>query len=219
MKNIGYIRVSSDKQDSSNQKLAILSYAQQKKLILDRVIEIEISSTKSKEKRRVVELIELLDSGDKLITTELSRLGRNMYETLNIIQEIHEIGVEIIFINQPELSLHDSNPHIKLLYAIYSYFAEAERKFISLRTKLGLAAARAKGVKLGRRKGSKNRSRKLDQYVDQILQFIEIDLPVSSVQKLINSQRPKDEAIAKNTFRVYINQLKQTKNENTNNSK
>lgn len=44
-----------------------------------------------------------------------------------------ENGVEVIFVRQPELST--AGPHRKLLLAIYSYFAEAEREFISVRTK------------------------------------------------------------------------------------
>jgi DNA invertase Pin-like site-specific DNA recombinase len=50
---------------------------------------------------------------------ELSRLGRNMLETLNIINQLSETGVKIIFVRQPELSTTGS--HAKLLLAIYSY--------------------------------------------------------------------------------------------------
>ena len=54
-----------------------------------------------------------------------------MLETLNIINRLGELGVKIIFVRQPELSTLGS--HTKLLLAIYSYFAEAEREYISVR--------------------------------------------------------------------------------------
>ena len=67
---------------------------------------------------------------DILLVAELSRLGRNMLETLNIISQLSENGVSLIFVRQPELST--TGPHTKLLLAIYSYFAESERDFISI---------------------------------------------------------------------------------------
>jgi DNA invertase Pin-like site-specific DNA recombinase len=75
-----------------------------------------------------------------------------MLETLNIIHALVEKGVSITFVRQPELST--TGPHTKLLLAIYSYFAESERDFISLRTKSGLAATRASGKQLGRAVGA-----------------------------------------------------------------
>ena len=83
---------------------------------------------------------------------------------------IRERGVRIVFVRQPELSTScpsassGHSPQAKLLLAIYSYFAEAEREYISLHTKQGLAAAKAKGVKLGRPKGRRNKMRRLDPY-------------------------------------------------------
>ena len=54
--------------------------------------------------RRIDELRAKLADGDTLIVAELSRLGRNMFETLNIINTLGEGGVRILFVRQPELS-------------------------------------------------------------------------------------------------------------------
>ena len=78
-----------------------------------------------------------------------------MFEVISIVNQLSENGVEVIFVRQPELSTTGS--HRKLLLAIYSYFAEAEREFISMRTEQGLAAARASGKKLERPKGSRDK--------------------------------------------------------------
>lgn len=120
----GYIRVSSDKQDLQKQEHLLLKYAQQNNLQVSEFINIEISSRKSTKERRIDELLARLEEGDVLLVAELSRLGRNMFEVINIINQLSENGVEVIFVRQPELST--AGPYRKLLLAIYSYFAEAD---------------------------------------------------------------------------------------------
>ena len=144
---IGYIRVSTDSQDLAKQRHLLLEHAQRHQLLIDEFINVEISSRKNAQERRIDELMTKLDEGDTLIVAELSRLGRNMLETLNIINRLGEQDVRILFVRQPEQSTAGS--HAKLLLAIYSHFAEAEREYISVRTKQGVAAARAAGKKTG----------------------------------------------------------------------
>lgn len=96
-----------------------------------------------------------------------------MLETLNIINDLGQQGVSIIFVRQPELSTTGSHAH--LLLAIYSYFAEAEREFISLRTKQGLAAAKSQGKQLGRPRGSRNKhARVLYQFRQTIASILDV---------------------------------------------
>jgi DNA invertase Pin-like site-specific DNA recombinase len=177
-----------------------LEYSQQQKVLLDEFIEIEISSRRDQGNRRINELLDKLQDGDLLLVAELSRLGRNMLETLNIIHALTEKGVKITFIRQPELSTTGS--HTQLLLAIYSYFAEAEREFISIRTKPGLAAAKAQGKQLGRPKGSRNRSRPLDPYREQIKAYLQTGLSVAAIQKLINNQL--EEPLTYNSYKYFI---------------
>jgi DNA invertase Pin-like site-specific DNA recombinase len=198
---LGYVRISTDQQDLQKQRHLLLEYAHKHKIIINDFIEAEISSRKDQKGRKIEELLNRLTKKDILIVAELSRLGRNMLETLNIINKLSENGVQIVFVRQPELST--KGPHTKLLLAIYSYFAEAEREYISIRTKQGLAAAKAKGVKLGRPKGSKNKkSRRLDPYKDQIKEFLSIKLTLSAIRKIINKQL--DSPLTYNSFKFYI---------------
>jgi DNA invertase Pin-like site-specific DNA recombinase len=200
MQVIGYIRVSTDKQDAEKQRHLLLQYSQQHKLLIDEFIDVEISSRKNTKERRIDELLSKLAAGDTLIVAELSRLGRNMIETINIISGLSEKNVKIIFVRQPELST--IGPHTKLLLAIYSYFAETEREFISLRTKQGLAAAKASGKQLGRPKGSRNKERVLDPYKEQIKQYLALDLDLTSIMKLINPLLARP--LSYNSFKYYI---------------
>lgn len=200
MQVIGYIRVSTDKQDADKQRHLLLQYSQQHKLLIDEFIQVEVSSRKNTKERRIDELLSKLVAGDTLIVAELSRLGRNMFETLDIINTLGESGVKIVFVRQPELST--VGPQTKLLLAIYSYFAETEREFISLRTKQGLAAARASGRILGRPKGSRNKDRVLDPYKQQIQEYLHLGLNLSSIRKLINPQLQKP--LSYQAFKYYL---------------
>lgn len=202
MKVIGYMRVSSDKQDLQKQEHLLLKYAQQRNLQIDRFIKVEISSRKNTEERRIDELMKMLEEGDVLLVAELSRFGRNMFEVISIINQLSQGGVEIVFVRQPELST--SGPQRKLLLAIYSYFAEAEREFISMRTKQGLAAARASGKKLGRPKGSKNKKRALDPYREQIREYLQLNIPLRRIHTIINPQMEKP--ISYNAYQYFVRQ-------------
>ena len=184
MKVIGYIRVSSNKQDLQTQEHLLLKYAQQHDLKITDFINIEISSRKGTKERRIDEIVAYLNDGDVLLVAELSRLGRNMFEVIQIINQLGENGVKVIFVRQPELSL--VGPQRKLLLAIYSYFAEAERDFISIRTKQGLAAAQASGKKLGRPKGSRNKQRALDPYRQQIMEYLQLGLSLRRIRTILN---------------------------------
>lgn len=202
MKTIGYIRVSTEQQDLQKQRHLVLEYAHQQKITIDEFIEVEISSRKSQRERRITELIDKLQSGDQLIVAELSRLGRNMFETLNLINTLHQNNVEIIFIRQPELSTNTS--HAQLLLAIYSYFAQTEHEFISLRTKQGLAAAKARGQRLGRPKGSRNKNRPLDPHRETIKVYLKLGLSITAIRKLINEHLEK--SLSYNSYKYFIRQ-------------
>jgi DNA invertase Pin-like site-specific DNA recombinase len=197
---IGYIRISTDKQDLEKQRHLLLEYARKERLIIDEFVEVEVSSRQDTEARRIDELQDKLQKGDTLLVAELSRLGREMLQVLNIINDLSEKGVKLTFVRQPELSTTGS--HGKLLLAIYSYFAEAEREFISMRVKQGLAAARAKGVKLGRPKGSRNKKRVLDPYRGEILKYLQKGLDLASVRKLINPEL--DRPISYNSYKYFV---------------
>ena len=178
MTTIGYLRVSTDEQDLLQQEHLLLKHAQQNQMQIDRFIRVEVSTRKSLRERRIEELLDALSNGDTLVVAELSRLGRNMFQTLELINTISEMGVKLIFVRQPELSTTGS--HGKLLLAIYSYFAEAERDFISMRTKQGMASARAQGKHVGRPKGSRDKHRALRSLPGTDSRLLTVAAPAST---------------------------------------
>ena len=83
--NFGYIRVSSDKQTVENQRFEITNFANRQNMTIDRWIEETISGTKSYNKRLLGQLLKDVDKGDLIICAELSRLGRNLFMIMEIL--------------------------------------------------------------------------------------------------------------------------------------
>ena len=178
-----YIRVSTDKQTLENQKHKILEFAFNKKIQIEDFIEVEVSSRKNQKERLIEDLFLKLKEHDTLVVTELSRLGRNMLEILNLIEKFNSKNIKLIFINQPELST-DNSALSNLLISIYGYFAQTEREIISERTKQGLAVARAKGKVLGRQKGQIVKSM-YDEHKEKIEELYKLGLSVQKIVKYI----------------------------------
>ena len=88
----GYIRVSSDKQTVENQRFEINNFCERNKLVIDGWIEETISGTKSYNKRELGKLLKRVQKDDLIICAELSRLGRNLF----MIMEILNICIEIL---------------------------------------------------------------------------------------------------------------------------
>ncbi len=114
---LGYIRVSTHKQNNSKQKHLILEYAHERNIKVDEFVEVEESSRKTAEKRKISEIKEKLKKDDTLIVAELSRLGRNMLQVMKLIQDLSDTGIKLVFIRQPELSTFNT-AHSKLHDAI-----------------------------------------------------------------------------------------------------
>ncbi|NCB48938.1 MAG: resolvase [Clostridia bacterium] len=154
-KTIGYIRVSTDKQDLKNQQHSIFAYANQKNLGNVTFIEVKISSRKKEEDRKIDELLEALQADDHLIVSELSRIGRSVVNVVTIINQLIAKKVNIHILKEHLLIEPDKqNPFTDFQINIFSSFAQLERDLISQRTKEALQARKAKGIKLGKPKGT-----------------------------------------------------------------
>ncbi len=179
----GYIRVSTDDQTVESQKNLISRYCMDKKIFIDEWIEIEKSSRRSTRERRIDELIQKIKDGDVIIVSELSRLGRSIKEVLNIIERIvEEKRCRIIMLKQ-NLDIDPNNTNDmtnKILITVFSMLAELECDFISERTKEGLIARKAKGIKLGKPKGTIQNSM-YDKDKEKIFHLYKLGVPIRTI--------------------------------------
>lgn len=180
-KTLGYYRGSTNKQDIDNQKLEVLEYARKHDIKVDDFIAITISTRKTSKQRRIDELVEKLNKGDTLITTELSRLGRSTAEVIHLVNTLLQKGVRVILTKKNmDISKHDMSS--KILVTLFSLMAELERDFVSLRTKEALAAKKAKGVKLGKPKGTIQKSM-YDQDREKIEAWLQLGLSARKISR------------------------------------
>lgn len=158
----GYIRVSSDKQTVENQRFEILKFCRDNGIAIDGWIEETISGTRNWNVRRLGKLLRKIRKGDLIICSELSRLGRNLFMIMEILNICMTRGCRVWTIKDA-YRLGDDIPSKVLAFA-FGLSAEIERNLISLRTKEALARKKAEGVILGRPAGSVARLEKLKLY-------------------------------------------------------
>jgi putative DNA-invertase from lambdoid prophage Rac len=96
---------------------------------------------------------------DVILVTELSRWGRSTIDLLNTLRELESWKCSVIAMNGMTFDL--SSPHGRMLATFLSGIAEFERDLISERVKSGLAAAKARGKKLGRQTGQRPKGDRL----------------------------------------------------------
>jgi len=155
----GYIRVSTDRQTTENQRFEILKFADEKRLHIDHWVEETISATKHLDDRQLGQLLNQLQAEDILIVTELSRIGRSILEVMSILHRIMETEAKV-FTTKERYELGNTISSKVLAFA-FSLSAEIERSMISSRTKGALARKKSEGMRLGRPIGSYAKETKL----------------------------------------------------------
>jgi DNA invertase Pin-like site-specific DNA recombinase len=165
-KTIGYLRVSTFDQDTEKNETNVLKFANEKELGHVEFIREKISGTKSWKKRKLFDVVQMLNPDDVLIVPELSRLGRSLVNVLDVLNELSNKHVQVFSVKE-NFQLNGDDMQSKVMRTMLALFAEIEHDLIVARTIEGIAAARAKGMLLGRPKGI-GKSR-LDKFEPEII--------------------------------------------------
>ena len=181
MKIYGYVRVSSDLQNCANQHYEIETFCKKNHLVIDEWVEEVISSKKILKERKLGKLLSKLKKDDILITTEISRLGRNMLEVMGILQHCLEKECQVWTIKENYRLGVDIQS--KLLAVVFSLVAEMERQMISQRTKECLKRLKDEGKHLGRPYGFTYR--KLQKKHNKIKELLDRQVPKAQIAKLM----------------------------------
>ena len=139
----GYIRVSTDKQTVENQRFEIERFCKKEGLTIDGWIEETISGTKNYNKRALGKLLNRIVKDDLIICTELSRLGRNLFMIMEILN-ICMTKESRVWTIKDNYRLGD-DIQSKVLAFAFGLSAEIERNLISQRTKEALARLKKEG--------------------------------------------------------------------------
>nr|WP_314512740.1 recombinase family protein [uncultured Pantoea sp.] len=139
---IGYIRVSTNDQNTDLQRVALQS-AECELIFEDRI------SGKTSDRPGLKKALRCLQPGDTLVVWKLDRLGRSMRHLVMLTEELRERGVNFRSLTD---SIDTSTPMGRFFFHVMGALAEMERELIVERTRAGLAAARDKGRIGGRRR-------------------------------------------------------------------
>jgi DNA invertase Pin-like site-specific DNA recombinase len=143
MKKIGYARVSSERQNLERQIGALRAEG------CDEIYREKVSGKSIKNRPELEKAIDQLGTGDVLVVAEWDRATRSMIDGIAIIDRISRRGCLIKVLDKPHLDL--TTPLGRGFIAFLSAMAEDERQRILARCRGGLEAAKARGVKLGRK--------------------------------------------------------------------
>ena len=158
---IGYVRISTNKatQKQDRQLETLKQYAAANKFKFDSIAEERISGTVKTENRPVYNDLKekTLREGDILVITDLDRLGRDADNIITELKDLKAKGIRVVALDIPHMNewekAQDNSIYemiIDIVITIKAHMAQQEREKTVERINAGLAAARAKGKKLGR---------------------------------------------------------------------
>lgn len=105
---------------------------------------------------------------DAILVSELSRWGRSTQDLLDTLNRLAGWKVSVVAMSGMTFEL--DTPHGRMMATMLAGIAQFERDLLSERVKSGLAAARARGKKLGRQPGQRPKSDKLAPKVVQAVE-------------------------------------------------
>jgi DNA invertase Pin-like site-specific DNA recombinase len=150
---IGYARCSTDKQDLAAQHEALLKLG----VGADRIYTDRGFTGTNRARPGLDQALAAVRSGDTLVVPKLDRLARSVPDARAIGDDLATRGIKL----QIGASIHDpSDPMGKLFFNILATFAEFEADLIKMRTREGMAIARAKGKLRGKKPKLSDRQQK-----------------------------------------------------------
>ena len=178
--NIGYIRVSSESQNTSRQLEGV---------DLDREFVDEMTGS-SRIRPRLEECLDYLRTGDTLHVHSIDRLARNLRDLQEIIEGLVVKNVSVKFHSENLTFTGDDSPMATFTLQTMGAFAEFERTITRTRQKEGISAAKKAGKHLGRPKLDKALSEKARRLKSDGLSVVEIsekmELSRPSIYKLLS---------------------------------
>lgn len=175
MKTVIFARVSTNVQEYDRQINELTTLAKSNSWSVEAVFAEKISGAKSnKERTELLNMVSYVEANhiNKVLVTELSRLGRDTLQVLEVIQMLNEKGISLYIQNYNIETLTKDgkvNAMSQFLITILAEVARMERKTIRERVESGYKNYRANGGKVGRKIGYKKAEETIrEQYTEEI---------------------------------------------------
>lgn len=138
---VGYVRVSTEEQNTARQEI-IMEQLGVEKVFIDKM------SGKNTDRPQLNAMLDFVREGDVVVVESISRFARSTRDLLNLVNGLNDKQVD--FISQKE-SIDTKTPQGKFMLTVFAAMAELERDQILQRQKEGIAAAKAAGKYKGRK--------------------------------------------------------------------
>lgn len=187
-----FTRVSTRSQDYSRQITDLKRIAEKHNFEIIKILTAKESGTKLKndDRQAIKDLLTMASNGEieKVLTTEVSRLGRNTLENIKLLEQLHAHQVSILSLDMAgiETLAADGKPSMvgEILYTVFSSMYKQEAAKLSERTISGLAEARRKGKTLGRPQGSGKTDKDILNEYKPVAKDLKRGIPVIKIAKL-----------------------------------
>ena len=185
-----FSRVSTEGQDYQRQTNELKEYADKMGYVVLKEFEEKISGAKKNKEREVlVAMLKYIKDNNvqKVLTWELSRIGRDSFQVLNVINILNDSNVSLYIKNYNLETLNengDINPLSQFMIQILNSVSEMERTTTRLRIKSGYDNFRKNGGKVGRKEGYKKDDAKLLEQYKDVVKLLKQGYSVRKVMKL-----------------------------------
>jgi len=199
-KNYAYIRVSDKHKQTSNAQYKIINkYAESLGLIINETLDIKMSgSSTNKEERGLISLIEKMKIGDRLLVSDIERLGRDsVSDIFEIITRIINIGASIHFCLPGEKITPDHKNDLAIIFTTIgkAFAAQDFSKQRSLKASAAAKRRQEQGLSAGRSKGAVIKS-KLDAHEKSIIFWLHQEMSKLEISKRLG--------VANSTFHLWL---------------
>lgn len=141
MNKIGYIRVSTEHQETARQQEIMCDYQ------VDRIFSEKLSGANT-DRPQLKAMLDYVREGDTLYVESISRLGRSTRDLLNIIDTLTEKGVTLISHKE---NIDTNSPTGKFMLTVFAALSQLEREQLKQRQREGIEIAKAQGKYTGRK--------------------------------------------------------------------
>ncbi len=140
---VGYARVSTDDQSLALQRDALQAAG-------CGVVFEDTASGAATGRKGLIDALARCAAGDVLTVWKLDRLGRSLLDLVGMAEDLKTRGVGLKVLTGAGATIDTTRPEGRLIFGVFASIAEFERELIRERTKAGMAAAKRRGVQVGR---------------------------------------------------------------------
>ncbi|MDR2594550.1 MAG: recombinase family protein [Fibromonadaceae bacterium] len=185
----GYLRVSSDRQDTDSQKIGVVKKSEELGLPINEwIIDDGVSGVKEYSKRNLGLLMDKIKEGDIIIVSEISRLARSVFMLFRIVEHCIQTNNCIIYAVKENQVFKRNDVVSAIILSAYGTAAQIEREMIIKRTSEGLERRRRAGAVFGKPVGYISEL-KIEKVHDKLLGYIKQGLSKQKIAGLLGCNK------------------------------